>query len=122
MKSRFFILVTLVAATGCASNAQLRSEVDACRTHSIEQEKEIARLNGQVVVAKTETASSSFAQAGSDMLTAAGSAWNWSLNRGKAEYHAIEADAKKCYDEQTKLQTWADYKALAIKCWQVVQQ
>ena len=122
MKSRFFILVTLVAATGCASNAQLRSEVDACRTHSIEQEKEIARLNGQVVVAKTETASSSFAQAGSDMLTAAGSAWNWSVSQVSVGYHTVEERARRCYDDQIKLQTWSDYKALAIECWQKQQQ
>lgn len=116
------VIIASVCSTGCAENARLKSEVDALQEQNIHQSQEIARLNGQLAIAKTETASSSFYQASSDALTAAEAAWNWSTNQVSAGYHSVEAEARQCYNDQTKLGTWEDYKALAVHCWETVRK
>jgi hypothetical protein len=112
------LAATLILSTGCASNARLESELDACQAKNVKQSQDLAHLNLQVAMAKSETAGSSFVQAGSDALDAAGAAWNWSVNRVGAAYQATEQVAHRCYDESKgNVHSFDDARALAVRCW-----
>jgi hypothetical protein len=117
MKSIGLVTIALALSTGCAASPAMKAQVAELEQRSYQQDRQIAELEGHLAAAKAEHVTGNLSQAGSDAIDAATSAWNWASAQVSSSYKATETAAHKCYSDNVKLQSFDDYKALAIKCW-----
>jgi hypothetical protein len=122
-KIGFFGIVFGVAlSTGCAS-AQLHSQLNALQAEGARQDKEIAELESKSRDLRAELAARDSAKAANDLAVdgrnLATSAFAWSSDHVVSAYHATYDKAAACYaaTDFSSLHTWDDYKAAALKCW-----